>query len=165
MSVWWVDMSNCTSDMFGSYGSHWEGAGDPSRDCPAFGEERPTCRETWLLTPAVARPGGHTMVATDPGGEAAPSATISILDRRLDKWDRGYWSNYDWSGAIGSAFYQKLHIALLQALHTLTHKDTFCEVAERWAEYDRSLKNRATAVSRKVREKLHVSPRTVRGRI
>ena len=90
---------------------------------------------------------------------------ISTLERRLGKYDRGYWSNYDWSGPIASPFYQRLHIALLQALHTLTNKDIFCEGAERWAEHDRSLKNKAKAASRKVREKLHVSPRTVRGRI
>jgi len=136
------------------------------RDEDLFLEEMPSKRQTTVLNGWIFAVFGlwdYALVTSDPNAEASLAATISTLERHLGKYDRGYWSNYDWSGAIASPFYQKLHIALLQALYALTGKDIFCEVAERWTEYDRSLKNKAKAVSRKVWEKLQADREIVRG--
>lgn len=95
-----------------------------------------------------------TLVINDPGAKQALTATLNTFEKHIDRYDRGYWSNYDWRGAIASPFYHRLNIALLQALYELTERSIFGEVAERWARYERSFYNRAKAVSRKIWEKM-----------
>lgn len=78
----------------------------------------------------------------------ALNKTLKTLEKTLDKFDRGYWSNYDLDNHIASPFYHHLHIAQMEALNLITKKQVYADYSEKWkAEENSGLKKlRATAV-------------------
>ena len=72
------------------------------------------------------------------------------LVRNLDRYDLGYWSLYELSGArlpmVASPFYHRLHIVQLRILSHLTGVSRFLRVADRWESYGRSRAKRARAL-------------------
>jgi len=89
--------------------------------------------------------------------------TLATLERHLERYDRGWWSNYDWRGAIASPFYHRLHIALFQALVELTGREVFGAVAKRWEGYARSPVRKVRAIGLKVWQKLNSDSEVVSG--
>jgi len=89
--------------------------------------------------------------------------TLSTLAKYLDRYDRGYWSNYDWQGSIASPFYHTLHIALLEALYELSGEEIFGKTARQWVTYQKSLLNRSRAALQKLWEKALAPQEVVSG--
>lgn len=80
--------------------------------------------------------------------EDALRKTLRTLEETLDKFDRGYWSNYDLDNHIASPFYHHLHIAQMKALALVTGKRIYADCGKKWkVEEGSGLKKlRATAV-------------------
>lgn len=80
------------------------------------------------------------------------------LVRNLDRYDLGYWSLYELSGArlpmVASPFYHRLHVVQLRILGHLTGVSRFAHVAENWENYGRSRAKRARALCYKSAFKL-----------
>lgn len=122
-----------------------------------FLEEVPTKKHSLILNGWIFAIFGlldYTLVINDPDAKQALTATLNTLERHIDVYDRGYWSNYDCRNAISSPFYHRLHIDLLQTLHELTERNIFSETVEKWTKYERSFYNKARSVSRKIWDKM-----------
>lgn len=80
------------------------------------------------------------------------------LVRNLDRYDLGYWSLYELSGArlpmVASPFYHRLHIVQLRILSHLTGVSRFARMADKWENYGRSRAKRARALCYKSAFKL-----------
>jgi hypothetical protein len=75
---------------------------------------------------------------------------IVTLESSLPLYDVGWWSRYSLFPHrfvdLAKPFYQRLHVAQLDALHRLTGVDDFAKASIRWAAYDRPLpRSRALA--------------------
>lgn len=80
------------------------------------------------------------------------------LVRNVDRYDLGYWSLYELSGArlpmVASPFYHRLHVVQLRILSQLTGVPRFARVAENWQNYGRSPAKLARALCYKSAFKL-----------
>lgn len=80
------------------------------------------------------------------------------LVRNLDRYDLGYWSLYELSGArlpmVASPFYHRLHVVQLRILSLLTGVPRFARVADNWENYGRSRAKVARALCYKSAFKL-----------
>ena len=78
---------------------------------------------------------------------------IQTLLHNLPRFDTGYWSLYEQSGArlkmLASPFYHRLHIVQLRVMASLTGDGRFAEFAERWEGYAQQRANRARALVEK----------------
>jgi heparosan-N-sulfate-glucuronate 5-epimerase len=76
-------------------------------------------------------------------------ATNTLL-RNLHAYDFGFWSLYEQSGTrlsmIASPFYHRLHIVQLRVMHSITGKEEFKSVADRWERYSLSRVRRTRAL-------------------
>lgn len=68
--------------------------------------------------------------------------STGALLNRLGGYDNGYWSMYDLGGKIASPFYHDLHIAQLEVMYEMTHKEEFRCYAKKWGKYKRKWYNR-----------------------
>jgi len=118
-------------------------------------EKQNTILNGWIF--AIFGLWDYTLIVRDNSITQALINTLDTLERHINKYDRGWWSNYDWQGSIASPFYHRLHIALLQALYKLTERSAFHDIAIKWQEYDRSSYKKGRAVLVKVWEKLKTS--------
>ncbi len=80
--------------------------------------------------------------------------TLKTLERRIPDFDLGYWSMYEDGMRICSPFYHKLHIAQLNAMYGLTHREVYKKYAEIWQNYQNSGWNRKRAFVKKAMQKL-----------
>lgn len=64
--------------------------------------------------------------------------TVNTLANILEKYDRGYWSNYDLDGNIASPFYHDLHLEQLKVMVNLFGNKQFGERLEKWKKYQSS---------------------------
>jgi hypothetical protein len=75
---------------------------------------------------------------------------VQTLVRNLDRYDLGYWSLYELSGArlpmVASPFYHRLHVVQLRILSHLTGVCRFARVADTWENYGRSRSKLARAL-------------------
>ncbi len=78
---------------------------------------------------------------------------VETLLHNLARYDTGYWSLYEQSGArlkmLASPFYHRLHIVQLRVMSNLTGDARFTVVAERWESYARHRSNRTRALVEK----------------
>lgn len=58
--------------------------------------------------------------------------SINTLIRVLPEFDMGYWSKYEHGKMICSPFYQRLHVAQMQAMADITKNQIFAEYQEKW---------------------------------
>lgn len=89
--------------------------------------------------------------------------TLLTLIAQLERYDLGFWSQYDSRGTIASPFYHDLHIAQIEAL-ALTfpeHALTFNQIHGTWSEYRKNPFNYARAVGTKTLQELQRRPRIV----
>ena len=87
----------------------------------------------------------YVLLLSESQAQESLVKTLRTLSTYLNRYDRGYWSNYDWQGSIASPFYHTLHIALLDALYELSGEKIFHKTASRWKMYKKSLLNRGRA--------------------
>lgn len=80
--------------------------------------------------------------------------TLLTLERYIDRYDRGFWSDYDICGTITSPFYHNLHISLLNVLSELTNEKRFAQVAAKWSKYGKKKNNCRKAMLIKLKQKL-----------
>ena len=74
-----------------------------------------------------------------PEAGALFAESLEALLAKLDEYDTGWWSRYSlWEDGrdLAKPFYHRLHVAQLEALHTLTGVAAFAAVASRWRRYD-----------------------------
>ena len=64
--------------------------------------------------------------------------TVNTLADILEKYDRGYWSNYDLDGNIASPFYHDLHLEQLKVMVNLFGNKQFDERLKKWEKYQTS---------------------------
>lgn len=62
----------------------------------------------------------------------ALNQTLDTLGKTIQKFDRGYWSNYDLDGHIASPFYHHLHVAQMNALAMITGNKIYNEYCSKW---------------------------------
>lgn len=83
---------------------------------------------------------------------------IETLKTNMEKYDAGFWSLYEQSGAtlkmLASPFYHKLHIVQLKVLYRLTGQKVFNDYAEKWLGYQNSQFRRSIALAYKALFKL-----------
>lgn len=80
--------------------------------------------------------------------KAALNKTLETLEKTMERFDRGYWSNYDLGDHIASPFYHHLHVAQMNALALITEKELYREYSSKWykEEENRLKKLKATFV-------------------
>lgn len=90
-------------------------------------------------------------------------ATIRGLLMYLPKFDCGFWSLYDSGGTLASPFYQRLHIAQLDALSqaVVPHRDDFAYWRDRFSRQLASRSKKACALGFKAAQKLRHPPTIV----
>lgn len=89
--------------------------------------------------------------------------SLSALVAYLPSYNAGYWSYYDLSGHLASPFYQRLHIAQLEAL-SLTFPEyayLFGQWREQFMRQDANLLCRARAIVAKAFQKLRNPPAVI----
>lgn len=91
----------------------------------------------------------YWLVSGDSTARHIFDRSVTTLLRNLDRYDTGYWSLYEQSGAqlkmLASPFYHRLHIVQLRVMGKLTGEAKFEEVAQRWEGYMRWRVNRTRA--------------------
>lgn len=80
--------------------------------------------------------------------------TLQTLKKMLDKYDKGYWSNYDLKGTIASPAYHDLHIKQLKLLYELFGIKEFKIYAEKWEKYQYRKFNKIRAMILKIKQKI-----------
>ena len=79
--------------------------------------------------------------------------TILTLCKKLNEYDRKYWSNYDLKNTIASPAYHNLHIMQLQLLYNIFKKKEFKEFVCKWTEYEKSNMCKIKAIIVKLKQK------------
>jgi heparosan-N-sulfate-glucuronate 5-epimerase len=95
--------------------------------------------------------------------QEALEANLNALIAYLPRYDAGFWSLYNASGALASPFYHRLHIAQLRALE-LTFPEHAKAFAKSRATFERQLasrSNRMRAMFLKAYQKLRYPPEVV----
>lgn len=82
---------------------------------------------------------------------------IYSLKCHIEKYDNGYWSNYDLIGTIASPAYHDLHIQQLELLYDLFEISEFLYVSKKWKNYQKRKINRYRAFISKAIQKLFFS--------
>lgn len=77
-------------------------------------------------------------LATRGSAERYFIQSFMTLQSNLHKFDSGYWSFYDWTGALASPFYHNLHISQLEALFAVTAEESLRDCIEKWKNYKKS---------------------------
>jgi len=77
---------------------------------------------------------------SDDAARQAWNDGVLTLERNLGRYDTGYWSRYDLlRDCVASEFYHvNVHVPLLRALHSITGKDIFSDLADKWEGYSYS---------------------------
>ena len=105
-------------------------------------EEAPTNPPSCVLNGWIYALWGVRDVAVGLGSTEAASLfdeSVEALLATLDEYDTGWWSRYSlWAAGrdLAKPFYHRIHVAQLEALHTLTALPELAAVARRWREYD-----------------------------
>jgi hypothetical protein len=76
------------------------------------------------------------------------------LSKKLEIFDRKYWSNYNMDYSIASPFYHNLHISLLNAMHIITSENQFLETSNRYKVYNSNFFYRTRAFLAKSLQKI-----------
>lgn len=80
--------------------------------------------------------------------------SIQTLLNNLEKFDNGYWSNYNIKNMITSPFYHRLHIAQLYVMYEITGELKFKKYYEKWNEYKNKRCNKRKAFIVKAFQKI-----------
>ncbi len=72
------------------------------------------------------------LVCSEKKYEDALDKTLATLEKTMEKFDRGYWTNYDLDNHIASPFYHHLHVAQMEALALVTGKKLYEEYSVKW---------------------------------
>ena len=105
-------------------------------------EEAPTTPPSRVLNGWIYALWGVRDVAVGLGSPEAAALfdeSVRALLATLEEYDTGWWSRYSlWADGrdLAKPFYHRIHVAQLEALHTLTAVPEFAAVAARWREYD-----------------------------
>jgi heparosan-N-sulfate-glucuronate 5-epimerase len=105
-------------------------------------EEAPTTPPSCVLNGWIYALWGVRDVAVGLGSAEAAglfAESVQALLATLDEYDTGWWSRYSlWAEGrdLAKPFYHRIHVAQLEALHSLTAVPEFAAVAARWREYD-----------------------------
>ena len=90
---------------------------------------------------------------TDASAKHIFTRGVQTLLHNLARFDTGYWSLYEQSGAqlkmLASPFYHRLHIVQLRVMASLTSECRFTEVADCWEGYTQRRANRSRALVEK----------------
>ena len=84
--------------------------------------------------------------------------SVNSLVNNLQYYDCGYWSLYDRNGRLASPAYHDLHIALLNAMYTITGYKQFLNYAQKWEKYKNSRIGKLKAFFKKIVQKLGDNP-------
>ncbi len=100
----------------------------------------------------------YSLATQDPSARHLFDRGIRTLLHNLTHYDLRFWSLYEQSGTrlpmVASAFYHRLHVVQLRAMHRLTGEHLFAETADRWERYLQSGTNRTRALIYKAAFKL-----------
>lgn len=92
----------------------------------------------------------YFLTTRDPRAREVFDQAVSTIVRNLGKYDLGFWSLYELSGArlpmVASPFYHRLHIVQLRIMHGLTGNDVFRHYADKWERYTQSRAKRTRAL-------------------
>jgi hypothetical protein len=117
-----------------------------------FFEEYPTEPASYVLNGGIYSMWGSYDVGLaldSPQAQDEWGRAVDALASNLHRWDTGYWSLYDLYPHpvpnIASSAYHALHIVQLQAMQLTSPRPEFAEMAERFAEYTESKRNRGRA--------------------
>lgn len=92
----------------------------------------------------------YYLASSEPRAHELFYRCAQTLVRNLHRYDLGYWSLYELSGArlrmVASPFYHHLHVVQLRILSELTGVSRFARVADRWEDYGRKRSNLARAL-------------------
>lgn len=98
-----------------------------------------------------------TLMSDKKKYKVALSKTIDTLVKSLEKYDRGFWSNYDLKGTISSPAYHDLHIMQLDLLYDLFKKNEFNIFSKKWKKYQLKRGNKYLAMLIKLKQKIKKS--------
>lgn len=99
----------------------------------------------------------YTLINSEEKYNDALNKTIESLCRNVEKYDRKFWSNYDFVGTIASPSYHDLHIRQLQLLYKLFEKEKLNDVANKWDKYQKSKLKKIFAMFIKLKQKVFKS--------
>ena len=129
-----------------------EGGAMAELDGGTFLEEYPTDPPSCVLNGGIFAIWGCLDVAQELGDERARrllEASVDTLAANLDRYDIGYWSQYDLFphpvANVSSPAYHKLHIEQLKAMSLLTGRTEFELAVSRFERYLERPVNRARA--------------------
>ncbi len=80
--------------------------------------------------------------------------TIHAMAKRLQMYDKGFWSSYTDTKKLANPFYHKLHIAQLYVMYDLTGVDEFKVYADKFQKYQENALYRIWAFVVKVLQKI-----------
>jgi hypothetical protein len=105
-------------------------------------EEAPTSPPSFVRNGWIYALWGVHDVAVGLGSREAAALfddSLEALLATLDEYDTGWWTLYSlWADGrdLAKPFYHRIHVAQLEALHTLTGVAELAAVAARWRRYD-----------------------------
>ena len=99
----------------------------------------------------------------DAGARSLLEESLQTLIAYLPRYNAGYWSFYDLEGNLASPFYQRLHIAQLEALELAfpEHAEVFSRYRYEFNQQLASWANRTRAIVVKAWQKLRNPPEVV----
>jgi hypothetical protein len=147
-----------------------EGGVCATLDGAPWPEEYPTRTPSFVLNGAIFAWWGMRDVAVglaDPGARNDFERGVGALAANLQRFDTGGWSLYCLYPhpvpPIASAFYHRLHINQLTAMHALAPREEIAAVRDRWLGYSKSPALRRRATARKVLHRIVVPRNRVLG--
>lgn len=96
----------------------------------------------------------YTLIHKDEKYQDLLNRTIETMIQYLEKYDRGFWSNYDLKRTISSPAYHDLHIQQLWVLYDLFRKEEFLIYANKWKKYQNSTIYKMMAIVIKLKQKV-----------
>ena len=99
----------------------------------------------------------YTLINNDEKYKRILEITINSMVKKIDRYDRKYWSNYDLMETIASPAYHDLHIRQLELLYELFKKEEFYQYAEKWKKYQKSKFYKLLAMLIKLKQKIFKS--------
>lgn len=96
----------------------------------------------------------YTLISKDEKYKSILEHSLEAMCKKLEKYDRKFWSNYDIRGTIASPSYHDLHIKQLQLLYELFGKEEFNKYAKKWESYQKSPIKKLCAMLVKLKQKI-----------
>lgn len=95
-----------------------------------------------------------TLVSDEPRYINVLNKSLETLSSNLEKYDRGYWSNYDMKRTISSPAYHDLHIRQLKLLYEIFGIKNFKIYSEKWEKYQNNKLYKIIAMVVKLKQKI-----------